>query len=446
MALNKRLDQNDQFNQQQGLREKQFGLLQRQQDRADEKQASETQDRALSQVAGITQYINGLPADDPQRKELWGHLAGHEAINKTLQSHGVDPNDHVNGPLFMAKQFEGWQDPQKTRLNNATIEEKGSHAAYYDKAGDALTQRSAAAQTNAQTARLNAYGDLAEKLGTTPTREQWEAPENQGLINAAFGGPMPYEKSRPLLVQAQMDFQRQFEPTAEEREMGITREHKMEARRQEKLRDMYGVEQKALIGKSVRLKPDGSFEAIPGANTVGERNQAVIAKQGLERLDEGEKMLASKGTVKQFFGDLSGSKFASGYGEAGQGFRNVKAAILDLNFALSGKSVSNKEREEFLNLYMPHWSDSTATQQQKMRMVRGYFNQVLKMRNEGASDDEIKRMHDKMLSRDPELEVNKGSSSPETMLDDARAAIKNGAPRDKVIERLKQNRIDPGRL
>jgi hypothetical protein len=32
------------------------------------------------------------------------------------------------------------------------------------------------------------------------------------------------------------------------------------------------------------------------------------------------------------------------------------------------------------------------------------------------------------------------------MLDDARAAIKNGAPRDKVIERLKQNRIDPGRL
>jgi hypothetical protein len=93
---------------------------------------------------------------------------------------------------------------------------------------------------------------------------------------------------------------------------------------------------------------------------------------------------------------------------------------------------------------MPHWSDSTATQQQKMRMVRGYFKQVLKMRNSGASDDEIKQLHDQMLSKDPEREAQ--SDSPDTMLDDARAAIKNGAPRDKVIERLKQNRIDPGRL
>jgi hypothetical protein len=444
MALNKRRDQNDQFAQQQDLREKQFGLQQRQQDRADEKQASETQDRALSQVAGITQYINGLKPDDPQRKELWGHLANHDAVNQALREHGVDPNDHVNGPLFMAKQFEGWQDPQKTRLNNAAIEEKGARSGYYDAMSDRAKQQGAAATTNAQTARLNAYGDLAEKLGTTPTREQWEAPENQGLINAAFGGPMPYEKSRPLLVQAQMEFQRQFEPTAEERAMGITREHKMEAARQEKLRDMYGIDQKTLIGKNSKLNPNGTLQAMPGGNTVSERNQAVIAQQGLERLDEGEKMLASKGTIKQFFGDLSGSKFASGYGEAGQGFRNVKAAIIDLNFALSGKSVSNAERKEFLDLYMPHWSDSTATQQQKMRMVRGYFKQVLKMRNSGASDDEIKQLHDQMLSKDPEREAQ--SDSPDTMLDDARAAIKNGAPRDKVIERLKQNRIDPGRL
>jgi hypothetical protein len=383
---------------------------------AQDKAAREKEERTLQQTGGIMQYIKSLPADDPKRAQVWKGFVDHDPeIGPGLKQAGLDPYDHQAGPDFVLAKVQGWQDEQKKRESEARIK-------WYESKGQAV-------ESNAATRRLKALGDL-DQIGPNPTREQWESPQVQGLIQAAYpGARIPYERAGPTLIQAQQEFQRQFEPDAEEKAMGITRADKMEARRQEKLREMHGVEQKTLIGKNVRLRPDGSFEAIPGANTVGERNQEVIAKQGLERLDEGEKTLGKKGTFKQFFGDLEGHPGVSGYGEAGQGFRNVKAAIIDLNFALSGKSVSNKEREEFLHLYMPRWYDSESTQKQKMRMVRSYFKEVIKMRNSGATDEDLKARHDRALMEGEKIGLDQDEPS-------AKPTGKKGTPQGMSNEEL----------
>jgi hypothetical protein len=63
--------------------------------------------------------------------------------------------------------------------------------------------------------------------------------------------------------------------------------------------------------------------------------------------------------------------------------------IIDLVFALSGKQVSNREREEFLSLYQPQAYDTQTQQLWKIQRARRYFENVINMREQGASDDDI---------------------------------------------------------
>jgi hypothetical protein len=318
----------------------------------------------------------------------------------------------VNGPQFLISKIAGYQDQQKKALLEAQTNAAREHGGYYAAMAKLAGQRGEAVGMNAETRRLKALGDISDRWGDRiPDKAEWEQEgQNGGLLHTAFGGPIPYEKAPLVLAQSRQEFQRQFEPDATEKQLGITREHKLQAYKDRYLADLYGAEPKSLINKGVRLTPSGDFAPRLGSNTAGERTTEVIARTGLQRLDEGEKMLTGKGTFKQFFGDtepgLTGKNGLTGIGEAGEGFRNVKAAILDLNFALSGKSVSNKEREEFLNLYMPRWNDSAATQKQKMRMVREYFQQVLKMRNSGATDEQVKERFDQALRDGERLEVD----------------------------------------
>lgn len=413
MELRKR----NEFDATQALKQQHLDIEQQRADREQAKTDQELEDKRLNQAAGIAQYIHGLKEDDPQRAQLWNTFVNHDPeIAPALKSSGLDPTDHVKGPQFVMAKIAGYQDSAKKALLEAQTAAARSHGAYYDAAGRLAEQRGSAVGMNAETRRLKAYGDLVERMGPNPTREDWER-EGQagGLVHAAFGGPVPFERAQPLLIQAQATFQRQFEPDAEEKALGITREDKIRARREERINEMYGAEPKTLIGKGVRMTPSGDFSPRKGASTVSERQGEVIARNALDLLNQGEETLKKHGTLDHFFGDpestsnIPGAKMIpGGFGETGQGYRKVKAAIIDLNFALSGKSVSNKEREAFLDLYMPRYNDSAATQKQKMGMVRNYFTKVMDMRNAGASDDEVAAVLRNTLNDNP----NKPPATP----------------------------------
>ena len=124
----------------------------------------------------------------------------------------------------------------------------------------------------------------------------------------------------------------------------------------------------------------------------------------MRNLEEAEEILKRSGSVRQMIGDnwsIPGTATAQnprgrqigGIGEAGQAFKAAEMALLDLNFALSGKSVSNAEREAFVRLYMPSSWDSAERQTFKFRKMREFFQEVLRARDNNATDDDIAKMY-----------------------------------------------------
>lgn len=362
------------------------------------------EDRQKQIIGGVAQYIDSLDPNDPNRAGVWDKFINSQPHYADVLKKYGGPTDHIGGPKFLLAQLRGAQDPLEQQKAQTDIEYKKALTA----------QANAAAGVNEESAaskRFRLYNDVLAKLGTNPTREQWDA-ESQpgGLVHIAFGGKaVPYSEAPRVLTQMQADFDKQFEPTEEDRIAGITRENKIKAFRERRINEMYGAKDAQLVQKGVRMTPGGDFEPRLGSSTVTERQGEVIARAALQRLEQGAMVLKKHGTLDHFFGDTRGEdpdyQWRSGYGETGRGYRSLQASIMDLNFALSGKSVTDKERRTFLSLYMPRWNESTTTQQHKLQMVRDYFAQVLRMRNAGATDDQIAETYRDRLDNPPEITI-----------------------------------------
>ncbi len=254
-------------------------------------------------------------------------------------------------------------------------------------------------EKNSDTKRLKAYGDVLQKFGPDPpTRDIWDR-ESQpgGFLHTAFGGRMvPYEQA----PQAWREIKSRVAAGPDDQELaeaGLTPEQIRDARRQRVLQGVYGkIEPKT--GK--RWTPGGALEDIPGAgkDTQNERQSRITARTGKDAADKAlayfEKNQGLGGTLKQMFGDewevpmghqlFKGGLKVGGFGDAGEAMKSSRQAVLELNFALSGKSVSNAELEEFLRLYMPSSMDSFKRQKWKLTQIKSYFDRVLSSK----SDDE----------------------------------------------------------
>jgi hypothetical protein len=279
--------------------------------------------------------------------------------------------------------------------DEAMIAAYRARAGYYDAASQAQGRRAGAYEYNAQTKRLNAYGDLIEKMGYSPTQEQWEA-ENKpgGVVYAAFGGPQPFEEAPTLLQQARVVRQQAADNGDDPfTAAGMTPEQAKAAKQQQSLKDIYG-----RPPQGQRWTVDGNLESIPGAgNTASERQSTLIAKQSINILDDAADRLTNANRAEQLFGDkwmpdANGRGGYGGFGDAGRGFRGVRGAVMNLTYALSGKQVSNAERDNFMDIYMPSSLDSRATQEWKINTIRQFFNEVIKARESGKSDEDVANM------------------------------------------------------
>jgi len=164
------------------------------------------------------------------------------------------------------------------------------------------------------------------------------------------------------------------------------------------------------VGKAYAA--DGRIVELGSRDTATDRQARVIAQHGLSNLDKATEALVgvvgdpSKG-IKDVpptvgtLGQLAGDSWkvpgigveVGGWGEGGRAFRNAKRTVMDLNFALSGKSVSNAEREAFLELYMPKSTESRESQDDKLKGIRKFFSTVMAARNTGATDEQIAEIY-----------------------------------------------------
>jgi hypothetical protein len=359
-----------------------------------ERQAAREEDNDLGKrIASAASVIDGMQG--PERVAAWGKLrTGIPGFDDIMAKYGSRGDDHVNGPKFLIAQAQGPRDPLRDeqmraqtdllRTNNAEAQRRGQIA-----------------EMDANTRRANSIVNIGTLFGgRMPSRDEWDT-QNQpgGIVHAAFGGPMPYEKAPGILRLASDRVRMAIEPTEEERALGITKEHKLQALRDRAAAELHGVDPKDMVKRGQRVTPSGAIEMRPGAGTATERQAEVIATTGLQALKKGEDILKKADTWDQFWGDEG--KYVGGIGEAGRGFRSMRQAILDLNFALSGKSVSNKEREEFLKLYMPVWNESRKSQKAKIDSIRNYFDNVIKMRKGGATDEDIAASYRRAIESGP---------------------------------------------
>lgn len=74
---------------------------------------------------GVAQMVDG-ERDPAKRQAMWGRvLQSHPEMAGALQQHGIDPNDHANGPKFLVAQAAGYRDPLQTQLHQSQLATQG---------------------------------------------------------------------------------------------------------------------------------------------------------------------------------------------------------------------------------------------------------------------------------------------------------------------------------
>ena len=253
--------------------------------------------------------------------------------------------------------------------------------------------------------RSNPYGQAGRSAETVP-----------GVVVDAKGKPSPYA-SKELAGQQALEGQ-----DADRRSRLLANMERRQA-----LEQVYG---KPPSGK--RWNEAGGLEDLSVKDTATERAGRMHAAQGIQTLDEAEKILG-KTYWSQYTGDtykIPGTGVAvGGFGEAGRGFRAAESAVLQLNFALSGKSVSNAEREEFQRLYRPSAMDSVETQKWKLNEARKFFKTVLDARKKGMDDDRIAELYRQQIAE--------GTAGAPGQKDQPKNPALSGMATDDLLKRLR---------
>lgn len=281
------------------------------------------------------------------------------------------------------------------------------HGNYYDTMGRVAERKVETGNYRADTQRQKVYSDLLQRIGFKPTPEMW-ARENQpgGLLFEAFGGPQPWEQKDAILQKIQ--FAAKGAPDEIDLvDSGFDPKTIQRMRRSKQMEGIFGKPKPGFIWDyDERMQP--FQKPVAEADTAGERSAQVIAKNGLANIKKAEADLKELNGFYQVFGDrwtIPGTSSArapdgvaiGGLGDAGRAFKAAEMAILELNFALSGKSVSNAEREAFKRLYMPTSLDSVKTQKFKFNAVQNFFEAVLQARKANVGDEQIGEMYRRFL-------------------------------------------------
>lgn len=240
--------------------------------------------------------------------------------------------------------------------------------------------------------------ELLQRLGENPTQAQWEA-ENRpgGLIHAQFQGPVPYDQRG--IVLAQLKRRQQLAPDEQDFvDLGFSDDQIKALRRQKMLERSLGRPPSGQQWVPDPSSPMG-FRAVQAADpkqTAVERQSGKTAEAAEMSLAEAEKLYQTT----RFMGvKMLAGKATSGWiGEDGEKFRILtERAITDINFFLSGKSVSNAERAAFMQMYAPKPTDSPGIIAWKLKGMREFLNTV-----RGERDQDIPAVLRDFTSRSPQ--------------------------------------------
>jgi hypothetical protein len=374
------------------------------------------EDRRVKQIGGIAQYLDQLPGDNPQKAQLWKQLVDHHpAFGSTLQKYGVDPNDHVMGPKFITKEIEGYQDPDKRRLLNAQIEEHGAKSAYYDAHGEYLKTRGDATTMNAETRRLKAYGDIADRLGPNPPQEVFDR-ENQpgGLIYTAFGGPVSPDQWPRAYQQAQARKGALPEDEAL-RSRNFSDAQIAQMRRAKDMEAAYG---KPKVGYrwDVDEKTGAPVQVLMAEKEDTKQKKIdTAAPFYMKRLDMAASVLGESSMAGRIAASMPGGGALPGVVAYRQAREVSGHAVAALTAMVEGQRHANAQDVRLLKFFQPDPNDTHEMTQFKLNEARQFFKTWMSAKASGRSDEYIsnrfssalQKAYDKLLE-----EQGMGASEP----------------------------------
>jgi len=223
-------------------------------------------------------------------------------------------------------------------------------------------------------------------LQAASSPEQWEA--QQPIIQAAFGRSVPYNERGYILAQARgaVDDGDAFAPNPQERELGITREQKLERARQEKFKETYGEPKRGFVwSQDAKGNPVQKQVATP-SKPVDPAMQNVL-KEYTSRLDDAEKRILGSNFAQTYVG-ATDEKGGGGWGKAGRAYEDFESAALGIVYAMSGKQTTNAEMARFLRINKPQWNDSSETIKYRTARMKGALKAISSNLDKGMSYDE----------------------------------------------------------
>lgn len=112
----------------------------------------------------------------------------------------------------------------------------------------------------------------------------------------------------------------------------------------------------------------------------GDAENAGLMKHNMQVIDEASKILLNTSLpVQAVAGTI-------GYGETARALSDLEGAATQIAFTLSGKSVSNAERQEFMNRYAPKPMDSNYTINHKVGRMKQFYQALIDAKKSGVDD------------------------------------------------------------
>jgi hypothetical protein len=174
------------------------------------------------------------------------------------------------------------------------------------------------------------------------------------------------------------------------------------------------------LNKGEIYRRDGTVQKL--ALTAAERQGVTIAQDAIEAVRHAKQLLQNTGGVAEAFGfgvdlplvgNVAPGRFVSKSAEnAALGRQQMKSAIHDFLNVMSGKTVTDKERASYYDLYLPAATDTARQRELKMNRVEAFFNSVLKARTAGATPDDVSKMVLDELKNNPGSKMYGGQGKP----------------------------------
>lgn len=370
--------------------------------------AQQSQAREVARIGKESEAIHAM--EGPQRQAIWQQwTTRNPSVAAHMEKFGIDPNDHVNGPKFLAMQAGSFNqlDQDKTR---AQIEA--------DRARTASSYASTAA-TNAQAQQLSRQTPKARAAAAGEYGLVKGTPEyNQFVISGQYA-----PKSSVVTVK---DSERPYEVGRDETgktvyrpiDTGTAREGLSDPKDRASVEHQLRQEING-VTKDYRTVREalGSLEKISEVNSAGSDIALIFSYM---------KILDPNSVVRE-------TEFATAQNAAGvpDQVRNA------FNRALNGERLNPNQRQDFVSVARRVGESQIG---QYTRTINQYHGVA---KRSGVNPNNV-ILDQELVSPDGRIapgNTMRGQTPPDAnrALGEAKAAIAAGAPREKVIERLRQN-------